>query len=224
MMRITIDKYKQMTCLEESFQPDETSLSEVDRDNIIDYLLKELGMKDAISSYGNKRKILEKLLVELSPRYGLTETCYGLTDTLLQAELSQKHLTDAECLPRMESGVYTELSKVAVWRGDITTLKVDAVVNATNNQLLGCFIPFHGCIDNVIHCAAGPRLRKDCHTIMSLQGEVEPTGAAKVTRAYNLPARFVIHTVGPIVRGRPTELNRTDLRNSYLSCLESSKE
>ena len=191
---------------------------------IIDYLLEELGIKEAITSYAEKRKTLEKLLVELSPGHELTGKFHGLLDTLLQAELRQKQLTDARYLPRIESETYTDLSKVAIWRGDITTLKVDAIVNAANNQLLGCFIPFHRCIDNVIHCAAGPRLREECYTIMRLQGEVEATGLAKVTRAYNLPSRYVIHTVGPIVREKLTELNRIDLRNSYLSCLESSKK
>ena len=222
-MIITTDKYKKNICLEEYWQPPETSISKVDRDKIINYLLKELGIKDVIDSYTKKRKTLEKLLVELSPGYKLTEDFYRLHDTLLQLEFRQKNLTDAKSLPRIKSGTYNEFSKVTIWKGDITTLKVDAIVNAANNQLLGCFIPFHRCIDNVIHCAAGPRLRKDCYTIMNLQGEVEPTGLAKVTRAYNLPSRYVIHTVGPIVSGKLTELNRIDLRNSYLSCLELSK-
>jgi len=223
-MRIAGEEYEQIACLEEDFGPAETGVSAVDRDKITNYLLEELGIEDAIASYANKRRLLEELLVELSPGYGLTERFYGLLDALLQVELEQKHLTDADLLPRIESGTHNELSKVAIWKGDITTLKVDAIVNAANEHLLGCFIPFHGCIDNAIHCAAGPRLRRDCYTIMSLQGEAEPTGPAKVTRAYNLPSRYVIHTVGPMVNGQLTELDRTDLRNSYLSCLESSKE
>ena len=224
MMYITTDNYKKKICLEKSFQPTEKKISDVDRDKLINYLLEELSIRNAIGSYAKKKKLLEKLLVELSPNYRLTENFHMLLDTLLQVELRQKHLTDSKSLPRSESGTYNELSKAAIWKGDITTLKVDAIVNAANNQLLGCFIPFHGCIDNVIHCAAGPRLRKDCYTIMSLQGEVEPTGLAKMTRAYNLPSRYVIHTVGPIVKGKLTELNRSDLRSSYLSCLELSKE
>ena len=171
-----------------------------------------------------KRNILEKLLVELSPNHELTDKFHRFLDTLLQSELKQKHLTDADLLPRIGNGPYHELSESAIWKGDITTLKIDAIVNAANSQLLGCFIPFHGCIDNAIHCAAGPKLRKDCYAIMNLQGEVEPTGLAKVTMAYNLPSRYVLHTVGPIVEGKLTELNRSDLKSSYLSCLELSKE
>jgi O-acetyl-ADP-ribose deacetylase (regulator of RNase III) len=223
-MFLTTDKYKKNICLENNFQPVETSSSEIDRDKIINYLLRKLGIKDAIDSYTKKRKIIEKSLVELSPGYELTEKFNGLLDSLLQVELRQKHLTDAKFLSRIESGSYNKLSKAAIWKGDITTLKVDAIVNAANNQLLGCFIPFHRCIDNAIHCAAGPRLRKDCFTIMTLQGNLEPTGHAKVTRAYNLPSRYVIHTVGPIVKGKLTKSDRTDLRNSYLSCLELSKK
>ncbi|MBT3367717.1 MAG: protein-ADP-ribose hydrolase [Nitrospina sp.] len=223
-MFITVDKYKKNICLEEYFQSVETSISEVDSDVLLNYLLEGFGIKNAMDSYVTKRNILEKLLVELPPNYGLTDKFHKSLDTLLQAELRQKYLTDADFLPKIGSGPYHELSKSAIWNGDITTLKVDAIVNAANNQLLGCFIPFHGCIDNIIHCAAGPRLRKDCYTIMSLQGEVEATGLAKVTRAYNLPSRYVIHTVGPIVKGKLTELNRSDLRSSYLSCLELSKE
>ncbi len=223
-MPITIEKYKNIICLEEKFQPPETNLSEVDKEEIIDYLLEELSIKDVIDSYAEKRNILERLLVELPPDYELTEKFYRLHDTLLQMELRQKSLTDAESLPAIESDSFGGLSKAAIWKGDITTLKVDAIVNAANNRLLGCFVPFHRCIDNVIHCAAGPRLRKDCYTVMNLQGEAEPTGMAKVTRAYNLPSRYVIHTVGPIVKGKLTDLNRTDLRNCYLSCLELSQK
>jgi len=221
---ITTDKYKNSILLEKTFQTVEISSLEIDLDKIINYLLEDLGVDGIIASYAEKRKKLEKLLVELSPAYELTEKFHGLLDTLLQAELKQKKLMDAKSLPRIESGTNNNLSKVSIWKGDITTLKVDAIVNAANNQLMGCFIPFHKCIDNVIHCAAGPRLREDCYTIMELQAELEPTGKAKVTRAYNLPSRYVIHTVGPIVKGKLTELNRTDLQNSYLSCLESSKK
>lgn len=107
-----------------------------------------------------------------------------------------------------------------VWRGDITRLEIDAIVNAGNDQLLGCFVPFHRCIDNAIHDVAGPRLRADCARIMQAQGHREATGNAKVTRAYNLPARFVLHTVGPIVQGPLTAQHRHALARSYDACLE----
>jgi O-acetyl-ADP-ribose deacetylase (regulator of RNase III) len=108
-----------------------------------------------------------------------------------------------------------------VWRGDITRLSVDAIVNAANTSLLGCFHPGHGCIDNAIHSAAGPRLREDCARIIEIQGHPESSGDAKITRAYHLPSRFVLHTVGPIVAGgRAHPDDEHMLVCSYWSCLE----
>ena len=108
-----------------------------------------------------------------------------------------------------------------VWRGDITRLAVDAIVNAANAELLGCFRPGHACIDNAIHSAAGPRLREDCARIMEIQGHPETSGTAKITRAYHLPSRFVLHTVGPIVAGgRVGPDDERTLVACYGSCLE----
>ncbi|MBO1363617.1 protein-ADP-ribose hydrolase [Prevotella sp. A2931] len=110
---------------------------------------------------------------------------------------------------------------IHLWQGDITRLKVDAIVNAANSRLLGCFIPLHSCIDNAIHSAAGIQLRCECDSIMKAQGHEEPIGRAKMTRGYNLPARYVIHTVGPIVSdGVPTKAQREQLVSCYRSCLE----
>jgi len=111
-------------------------------------------------------------------------------------------------------------TRLLLWRGDITLLVVDAIVNAANRELLGCFRPSHACIDNAIHTAAGPRLREDCRRIIERQGHLEPTGTAKITRGYFLPSRFVLHTVGPIVgSGQVTPTHREQLASSYESCL-----
>lgn len=110
--------------------------------------------------------------------------------------------------------------KIILWKGDITTLNVDAVVNASNIKLLGCFVPLHSCIDNAIHSSAGFQLRNDCAVIMGLQNEDEPAGFAKITRAYNLPSRFILHTVGPIVDGLLREEHALLLKNCYVSCLD----
>jgi O-acetyl-ADP-ribose deacetylase (regulator of RNase III) len=107
-----------------------------------------------------------------------------------------------------------------LWQGDIATLKVDAIVNAANSSLLGCFVPCHACIDNAIHTFAGVQLRLECAGIMSAQGHPEPTGRAKITAAYNLPCKHVLHTVGPIVSGRPTNKDCDLLASCYRSCLE----
>lgn len=135
---------------------------------------------------------------------------------------------------REEKGVtrLSELSPVSaaepdlyLWRGDITTLATDAIVNAANSQMLGCFQPNHGCIDNAIHTYAGVQLRLECARLMRAQGHDEPTGAAKVTPAYNLPSRWVVHTVGPIVQGaHPTAQNRYALASCYTSCLAAARD
>ncbi|HEX8870755.1 MAG TPA: macro domain-containing protein, partial [Lentzea sp.] len=113
---------------------------------------------------------------------------------------------------------------LAVWRGDITRLLCDAVVNAANDALLGCFQPMHPCVDNAIHTAAGPRLRSDCHRIMAAQAAPEPTGIAKITRGYHLPAPYVLHTVGPIVRGKVLPAHANALADSYRACLDLAAE
>jgi len=109
-----------------------------------------------------------------------------------------------------------------VWQGDICQLQIDAIVNAANEVMLGCFTPNHPCIDNAIHCAAGPRLRAKCRELMAIENKHEPTGKAKITPSYKLPCRFVIHTVGPIIeRGGPLQ---PDLLSScYRECLNLAK-
>lgn len=115
--------------------------------------------------------------------------------------------------------------RIAVWRGDITLLSADAIVNAANDQMLGCFVPGHSCIDNAIHTYAGMQLREACAQLMDAQGHAEPTGRVKVTPAYNLPSRHVFHTVGPIVPSHnPGPREELLLRRCYESCLiEASK-
>ena len=102
---------------------------------------------------------------------------------------------------------------------DITTLAADAIVNAANSQMLGCFVPCHGCIDNAIHTYAGVQLRMECAHLMAEQKGEEPTGRAKITKAYNLPCRYVLHTVGPIIYGPITQTDRGLLASCYRSCL-----
>ena len=109
-----------------------------------------------------------------------------------------------------------------MWQGDITSLRCGAIVNAANSGLTGCWRPCHGCIDNAIHTFAGVRLRYECSKIIEEQGHEELTGGAKVTKAYNLPCEYVIHTVGPIVSGRLTPRHCEELRSCYISCLEAA--
>lgn len=149
-------------------------------------------------------------------------------DALLSGERLARGATDAASLPTIRDTLphttYRAADRTALWQGDITTLGADAVVNAANSALLGCFAPMHPCIDNAIHAAAGPRLRADCHTIMTRQGHPEPTGTAKITRGYHLPARYVLHTVGPIVDGPLCPVHDRALAASYRACLDLAAE
>jgi len=134
-------------------------------------------------------------------------------DAYLQETTRQKGITDIADLTPMQEGIY-------LWQGDITTLRCGAIVNAANSQMLGCFCPNHGCIDNAIHTYAGIQLRAACAELMERQGHEEETGRAKLTPAFNLPCDYVIHTVGPIVHGWLTRKDRELLASCYRSCLE----
>ena len=131
--------------------------------------------------------------------------------------LSTKKVTYISELTPAENGIY-------LWKGDITTLKCDAIVNAANSGMTGCYMPCHSCIDNCIHTFAGTRLRYECHRIMEKQGHSEPTGKAKITAAYNLPCKYVRHTVGPIVNGPLCSEHERLLESCYNSCLETAAE
>jgi O-acetyl-ADP-ribose deacetylase (regulator of RNase III) len=143
----------------------------------------------------------------------------NLVDCILDAEATARPIVHSrDLLPHPDA-------QVVVWKGDITLLAVDAIVNAANAAMLGCFKPDHPCIDNAIHSIAGPRLREACRGLMLEQGHAEPTGAAKVTPAFHLPCKFVLHTVGPIVtaldtHGRPPAEQRRQLAQCYVSCLD----
>lgn len=138
-------------------------------------------------------------------------------DAYLQEEILQKGITRLEDLPPLGEDLY-------LWRGDITTLSCDAIVNAANSQMLGCFCPNHGCIDNAIHTYAGVQLRLACWEQRKKQGWEEETGGAKITPAFNLPSRYMLHTVGPIVGSRLTKQDCALLASCYRSCLELAEE
>jgi len=152
----------------------------------------------------DKKRAYIKTALTVRPPFPLSEEVEWHMNLILQYERMYKNIvTTANIKPvRCENPSFSQIvpEKISLWKGDITELDVDVIVNAANSQMLGCFQPYHACIDNAIHCAAGPRLRADCATIMKLQGHAEPTGTAKITRAYNLPSRYVLHTVGPIIQ------------------------
>ena len=149
----------------------------------------------------------------------LPEEFYAVEAEVLRAITRGKGVTNGESLAPVKTD-----PRLAIWQGDITTLKVDAIVNAANSQMLGCFVPRHYCIDNAIHTMAGVELREKCLEIMRAQGHEEPAGQAKITPGYNLPAKYVLHTVGPIVSGPLTETHRRLLASCYRACLDLAAE
>ncbi|OHD21635.1 MAG: hypothetical protein A2Y38_04855 [Spirochaetes bacterium GWB1_59_5] len=165
----------------------------------------------------SQRKLLRSLMNVRSPAPFSAEFV-ELQDALLSQEREEKGVVDPMALPSFPGG------RIALWQGDITRLAADAIVNAANSALLGCFHPCHDCIDNAIHSAAGLQLREECAAIMAKQGHPEGTGTVKATRAYNLPSRFVFHTVGPIVSGPLAQRHRDALKECYTACLCLAEE
>ena len=134
-------------------------------------------------------------------------------DEYLKEEIKRKGIVDIDDLKPIKDGIY-------LWQGDITTLRCDVIVNAANSGMTGCYVPNHRCIDNCIHSFAGVQLRLECDEIMTKQGHGEPTGQAKITNSYNLPCKYIIHTVGPIINGKLTSEDCDLLESCYKSCLE----
>lgn len=217
-----VKEYADLINLFEPYDSEPINLAIEEKNTLVNSLLSEINPSYIQGIYEERRRNLRGLLNTLPPNILKKESVQKL-NTLLRSELSEKTLIDPEDLISDESH-FIGITNVLLFQGDITTLKVDAIVNAANSQLLGCFQPLHSCIDNVIHSAAGVQLRDDCQIIMDLQGHEEATGDVKITRAYNLPSRFVLHTVGPIVRGIPGPVDKMKLESSYLNCLEMAKE
>ena len=180
-------------------------------DEMIDILCRERGEKLPHLRDSNKFAYF-RALVNVRPPIPASEEFLNLQDKYLQQAIQKKGITDIDDLQPLQGDIY-------LWKGDITTLKCDGIVNAANSKMLGCFCPNHGCIDNAIHTYAGVQLRSECAEIMKKQGHDEPTGTAKITKAYNLPCKYILHTVGPVVYGKLTEQNKTDLANCYRACL-----
>lgn len=158
-----------------------------------------------------QKRLLRSLLNIRMPE-PVSDEFLAIQNAYLQEEIRCKGITELSSLTPVQEGIY-------LWQGDITTLTCDAIVDAANGQMLGCFCPCHGCIDNAIHTYAGVQLRLACAELMEQQGHEEETGKAKITPAFNLPCRYVLHTVGPIVQGGLTKEDRRLLASCYRSCL-----
>ena len=158
---------------------------------------------------------LLRSLMNVRPPMPATKEFLQIQDAYLRQMTAEKGIVDAASLPSSAKD-----ERLILWQGDITTLQCDAIVNAANSQMLGCFSPCHGCIDNIIHIIAGVQLRLACHEIMQAQGHEEPTGQAKITPGFNLPAKYVLHTVGPIINGEVTAEDEALLASCYRCCLD----
>ena len=184
-------------------------------DFLLHYLIKECKEYENIrvpDSHSEKQRYLRSLM-NVRPPLPVSAEFLSVQDAYLSERLVERGVTRFQDLTPVQPGLY-------LWRGDITTLAADTIVNAANSGMLGCFVPCHGCIDNAIHTYAGVQLRLECSGLMKRQGHKEEPGRAKITKAYNLPCRYVLHTVGPIIHGMVTRRDRELLASCYRSCLE----
>lgn len=163
------------------------------------------------------QKLLLRGLLNVRPTQVCNPEFLRVQDAYLRQATAEKGMTDCSAFSPVQPGLY-------LWQGDITTLKCDAIVNAANSGMTGCYAPNHRCIDNAIHTFAGVQLRLACAEIMERQGCPEPTGKAKITPAFNLPCRYILHTVGPIVDESPTERDCAQLESCYRACLTLAAE
>lgn len=180
---------------------------------LINYLAKESKIDiGEIPSNEIELKNLFRSLMNMRPSNDISEDYLKVEDEFLQEELDKKLITNIENLKPIKNNLY-------IWKGDITALKIDAIVNAANSAMLGCFHPMHKCIDNAIHSAAGTRLRLFCRDVINKCGGYLETGDAKITPAFNLPCKYVLHTVGPIIKDKVSEKDKERLYSCYKSCL-----
>lgn len=205
----------------------------------LDYLLKKF-KEDSVQyrnlkageSYEEKRMTLRSLMNIRMPG-PMQKDVVKIQDEFLEEEINEKGIVSLDTIPTVAEeygSSHPFADKISIWQGDITRLQAGAIVNAANSQMLGCFIPCHRCIDNAIHSAAGIQLREECNHLMN-QKRIrygrqyeEPVGQAMITKAYNLPAEYVIHTVGPIVSYQLSDSLRDDLKSCYESVLKCCVE
>ncbi len=187
------------------------------REYLIQYLLKEGRRlrRQKIPAGRQEQENLLRSLMNVRPPEPVSEDFLKIQDEYLRERNAERGITDIEELKPVKSD-----ERLYIWQGDITTLKCDAIVNACNSQMLGCFSPMHACIDNFIHTYAGVELRLKMQEIMTEQGHEEETGKAKITPGYNLPAKYILHTVGPIIQWSVTREEEELLASCYRECLK----
>ena len=181
---------------------------------LVKYLLEEINLDRDIPQNQDELFQLYRSLVNIREAKPIAQEFLNIQDDMLQEENQKKGIVSFDNMKE----------QIIVWKGDITRLKVDAIVNAANNQMEGCFVPGHHCIDNAIHTYAGVQLRNDCHEMMKKQGFLEPSGKAKITKAYNLPCLYIFYTVGPMINGQVTPRDEFLLASCYESCLRLANQ
>ena len=183
---------------------------------LINYLIEEGKYNIDIESKNNEEELYNyfRYLINIRCPKTISEEYLKIEDEYLQERLKNKIITNIDDIKPINNNL-------CLWKGDITTLKIDAIVNAANSAMLGCFVPLHKCIDNAIHSAAGTRLRLYCNDMM--KGTSEETGKCKITPAFNLPSKYILHTVGPIIQNEVSKNDEELLYKCYKSCLETAK-
>ncbi|MEN8908008.1 MAG: protein-ADP-ribose hydrolase [Clostridiales bacterium] len=201
-------------------------------DDLMGYFSKEnvmFNQENANITYKDKRNLIRALL-NVREAKPIDESILVLLNHLLQSESLKKGIVDVNSLKSVSETIFDmnirHNKKIILWKDDITKINSDVIINAANNRMLGCFRPLHNCIDNVIHSSSGPQLRDDCNKIITLQGKPESVGLAKITRAYNLPSKFVIHTIGPNVSGLKNIItfHKNQLSSCYKECLNLANQ
>ncbi len=197
------------------------------RIRLIRYLLDE---DERYRTYGipedeKGQKDLLRALMNVRMPEPVSEEFLQIQDEYLKEENEAAGLVDVNDLKPCRTS-----EKLYLWQGDMAKLKADAVVNPANSAMLGCFQPLHSCLDNILGSQAGVELRLACNDYMEQQKAIhgpfyeEPTGQAVITPGFNLPAKYVIHTVGPIVRGPLNSEHKRLLASCYTSVLNKADE
>ncbi len=219
-MGLSLEEYKDLVDLTPFPRPEPfRSMEEKTEacETLLKFLLRERGMIAAFSATYERKRSLVRGYMNERLSLPIPQDILDIQDRLFWTESIERGIVDVSKFSEIKYGI-------SLWEGDITRLNADGIVNAANSRMLGCFLPEHRCIDNAIHSFAGMQLRRDCARIMAQQGVPEEAGDAKITRAYNLPSKYVLHTVGPMIGREPTREQRGELRSCYISCLNLAAE